>query len=117
MVKGISWVSGFSLLFQGIIIAFLSYLIWFELVHRYSVTILHAFSFFTPVFGVIISGIFILHEPITSSIIAALIFVSAGTILVNHNPESNRVREVLGDSAMVCFLRRERGKTAKITAA
>jgi drug/metabolite transporter (DMT)-like permease len=86
MIKGISWVSGFSLFFQCIIIAFLSYLAWFELVHRYSVTILHAFSFFTPVFGVIISGIFILHEPITATIVAALIFVTAGMVLVNYQP-------------------------------
>ena len=88
MIKGISWISGFSLFFQGIIIAFLSYLVWFELIHRYaSVTILHAFSFFTPVFGVIISGIFILREPITTTIIVSLILVSAGTVLVNHSPK------------------------------
>lgn len=88
LVKGISWASGFSLFFQGIIIAFLSYLVWFELVHRYSVTILHAFSFFTPVFGVIISGILILQEPITTTIIMSLVLVSAGTVLVNHKPKT-----------------------------
>ncbi len=88
MVSGISWISGFSLFFQCIVIAFLSYLVWFDLVHRYSITILHAFSFFTPVLGVAISGIIILHEPVTATIVTSLILVSAGTVLVNHRPDT-----------------------------
>lgn len=89
-IKSFSWTSGFSLFFQSIIVAFLSYLVWFDLVHRYPVSILHGFSFFTPVFGVLISGMLILREPLTASVVSALVFVSAGMVLVNHQPGGSR---------------------------
>jgi drug/metabolite transporter (DMT)-like permease len=79
-------VVAFSMFYQCIIVAFLSYLAWFVLVSRYPVSLLHAFSFFTPVFGVIISGILILGEPIGANLILALVMVSAGMVLVNYKP-------------------------------
>ncbi|MCF8106085.1 MAG: DMT family transporter [Desulfohalobiaceae bacterium] len=87
MVSGFSPASAFSLFFQCIIVAFLSYLVWFELIHRYPVSLLHAFSFFTPVFGVFLSGALILGEPIRLSLILALSLVSIGLILVNRTPK------------------------------
>ncbi|RLB41848.1 MAG: EamA/RhaT family transporter [Deltaproteobacteria bacterium] len=72
-----------ALAYQCIIVAFLSYLVWFELVHRYQVSLLHAFSFFTPVLGVLISGVIMLGEPIGASLIVALVLVSIGMVLVN----------------------------------
>jgi drug/metabolite transporter (DMT)-like permease len=77
----------FSLFYQCIIVAFLSYLVWFELIHRYRVSLLHAFSFFTPVFGVFLSGAWILGEIINPSLFAALILVSMGMVLVNLQPK------------------------------
>ena len=65
---GFSWSVGASLFYQCIIVAFLSYLVWFELIHRYPVSFLAAFTFFTPVFGALISGVLILREPITSGV-------------------------------------------------
>jgi drug/metabolite transporter (DMT)-like permease len=82
----LTWTSGFSMFFQCIIVAFLSYLLWFELIHRYPVSLLHAFTFFTPVFGVFLSGAIILGEMINARLILALILVSLGTILVNRRP-------------------------------
>lgn len=84
LISGFSPITAFSLFFQSIIIAFLSYLIWFEMVNRYPVSLLHAFSFFTPVFGVIISGVFIMGETIGLMVILALILVSLGMVLINR---------------------------------
>ena len=72
--------------YQCIIVAFLSYLVWFALVARYPISLLHAFSFFTPVFGVIFSGILILGEVISSNLVMALVLVSLGMVLVNYRP-------------------------------
>jgi drug/metabolite transporter (DMT)-like permease len=86
IISGCSSLALFSLFYQCIVVAFLSYLVWFELIHRYPASLLHAFSFFTPVFGVFLSGALILSEVISPSLIAALILVSLGMIVVNHNP-------------------------------
>ena len=84
IVPNISLATGFSVFYQCIIVAFLSYLVWFELIHRYPVSLLHAFTFFTPVFGVFLSGALILGEIISPSIVVALTLVSLGMILVNR---------------------------------
>jgi drug/metabolite transporter (DMT)-like permease len=86
IVSGFSFYGAFSMFYQCIIVAFLSYLVWFELIHRYPVSLLHAFSFFTPVFGVLLSGFMILHEVISPNAVAALLLVSLGMVLVNHRP-------------------------------
>jgi len=86
VVSGFSFLTGFSLFYQCIIVAFLSYLVWFILVSRYPVSLLHAFSFFTPVFGVIFRGILILGEAISPNLIVALVLVSLGMVLVNYRP-------------------------------
>jgi drug/metabolite transporter (DMT)-like permease len=75
-----------ALFYQSIIVAFISYLIWFHLVSRYPVSLVHAFSFFTPVFGVFFSGLLILGEVISPNLILALVLVSLGMVLVNHQP-------------------------------
>ncbi len=91
--SNLTWFGGFSLFYQSIIIAFLSYLAWFELIHRYPVSLLHAFSFFTPVFGVLISGALILSETIGTNLIFALILVSVGMVLVNRQPKGEAKSE------------------------
>lgn len=85
--SNLSLFGGFSLFYQSIIVAFLSYLAWFELIHRYPVSLLHAFSFFTPVFGVFLSGALILGETIGTNLIFALTFVSVGMVIVNRQPK------------------------------
>ena len=63
-------------------IAFISFLIWFYLVHAYPVSRLSAFTFLTPVFATL-AGILFLHEPLTLRVILALILVSIGIYVVN----------------------------------
>ncbi len=84
IVLSLSLAAGFSVFYQCIIVAFLSYLVWFQLIHRYPVSLLHAFSFFTPVFGVFLSGALILGEIMSPSLIVGLILVSLGMVLVNR---------------------------------
>jgi drug/metabolite transporter (DMT)-like permease len=84
ILSGFSLATGLSVFYQCIIVAFLSFLVWFELIHRYPVSLLHAFSFFTPVFGVFLSGALILGEMISPGLLVALALVSLGMILVNR---------------------------------
>ncbi|MFP4037402.1 MAG: EamA family transporter, partial [Desulfobacteraceae bacterium] len=83
-VKGLSFATMGAVFFQCVIVAFLSYLVWFELIHRYRVSLLHSFTFMTPVFGVFISGALLLGELIQPELIAALILVSIGLVVVNR---------------------------------
>lgn len=73
----------FSIMFQGIIIAFVSYLLWFFLVHAYPASLLSSFTFLTPLFATI-AGIIFLNEQLTVKVVVALIFVSLGIYIVNR---------------------------------
>ena len=70
------------LAYQGIIVAFASYLVWFWLILEYPVSHLSAFTFLTPIFGVLLGGV-LLHEPITPSLLTGASLVVAGMVLVN----------------------------------
>jgi drug/metabolite transporter (DMT)-like permease len=70
------------LLYQSFIVAFISYFIWFKLIHEYSVSRLSAFTFFTPIFGVLF-GILFLNEELTVSLMMGLPMVSLGIFFVN----------------------------------
>jgi drug/metabolite transporter (DMT)-like permease len=74
-----------SLLFQIVVVAGISYLAWFWLITRYPAFKLAAFSFLTPLFG-LIAGSVLLGETITSALVAALALVAAGIYLVNRGP-------------------------------
>jgi drug/metabolite transporter (DMT)-like permease len=71
-----------SLFYQSVIVAFISYFVWFKLIHGYSVSRLSAFTFFTPIFGVLF-GILFLNEEFTVSLMVGLPLVSMGIFLVN----------------------------------
>ena len=74
-----------SVVFQGIVVAFISYLLWFYLVHEYPVSRLSAFTFLTPVFATVSCVVF-LHEPLTWKLSVSLILVSLGIYVVNMKP-------------------------------
>jgi drug/metabolite transporter (DMT)-like permease len=71
-----------SLFYQSVIVAFISYFIWFKLIHEYSVGRLSVFTLFTPVFGVLF-GILFLGEELTTSLTVGLPMVSMGIFFVN----------------------------------
>ena len=68
--------------FQSVIVAFITYFIWFKLIHTYSVSRLSAFTFLTPIFGVL-AGVIFLGEELTGSLMVGLPMVCAGIFLVN----------------------------------
>jgi drug/metabolite transporter (DMT)-like permease len=72
-----------SLAYQGAIVAFASYLVWFWLLTRYLAARLAVFSFMTPLFGVL-AGVAVLGEPLRLSFAAAALLVGAGIVLVNR---------------------------------
>jgi drug/metabolite transporter (DMT)-like permease len=82
-----------SILYQSVIVAFISYFIWFKLIHNYSVSRLSAFTFFTPVFGVLF-GTLLLGEEFTFSLRVGLPTVSMGIFFVNWRGRSDRDTEV-----------------------
>lgn len=72
-----------SIFYQSVIVAFASYLVWFKLVHEYPVTRLTAFTFLTPVFGVMFGILFLGDHP-TTGLIGGLLLVCIGIYCVNH---------------------------------
>jgi drug/metabolite transporter (DMT)-like permease len=77
-----------SLAYQGIIVAFASYLVWFWLIQVYPVSYVSAFTFFTPIFGVLLGGL-LLFEPLTLKLLMGGGLVTGGMILVNW-PDGQR---------------------------
>lgn len=73
-----------SLMFQSFFVVAFTYVIWFSLMARYPLTGLSAFTFLSPVFGVLFSGV-LLGEPLTAGLIAGLVLIVAGLIMVNGN--------------------------------
>jgi drug/metabolite transporter (DMT)-like permease len=71
-----------SLLFQGVAVAFASYLAWFWLLSKYLASRLSVFSFMTPLFGVAF-GILFLADPVSPAFLGAALLVGAGIALVN----------------------------------
>jgi len=82
-IRTISGLIVLSIAYQGIIVAFISYLLWFFLVHSYPVSRLSAFTFLTPIFATL-AGVVMLKEPLTFRVILALILVSIGIYIVNR---------------------------------
>lgn len=70
------------LAYQGVIVAFASYLAWFWLLTRYLAGRLSVLSFLTPMWGVL-CGVVFLREPLTGYFAFAALLVAAGIVLVN----------------------------------
>src|SRR6202048_2262743 len=69
--------------YQAIWVVGLTFLLWFMLVQTYSASNLSAFTFITPLFGVVASY-FILHDTLTPVFGAAVLLVISGLYLVNR---------------------------------
>jgi drug/metabolite transporter (DMT)-like permease len=90
-----TWISGETLtrvpgplaisimVYQAVWVVGLTFLLWYMLVKTYSASKLSAFTFITPLFGVVASY-FILHETLTPVFGAAALLVMAGLYLVNR---------------------------------
>ena len=78
-----------GVIYSSVIIAFASYLIWFQLIHTYPIYQLAVFTFLMPVFGTASSGIF-LGEQMTTGLIVGLLFVCAGIYATNYRKAAQR---------------------------
>jgi drug/metabolite transporter (DMT)-like permease len=72
-----------SLFYQSVVVAFASFLLWFWLIHRHTVSRLAAFTFMAPLFTVIFGGL-VLDEPVTSLLWIGLACVAGGIYVVNR---------------------------------
>ena len=101
-----AWISGETLtrvpgslalslmVYQAFWVVGLTFLLWFALVKTYSASKLSAFTFITPLFGVLASY-FIMHDTLTLTFGAAALLVIAGLYLVNRSsPASSRLKVV-----------------------
>jgi drug/metabolite transporter (DMT)-like permease len=78
-LKAVAWG---SILFQGVVVSFASYLTWFWLLRRYLATRLSVFSFMTPIFGVTF-GVLVLGDPLGPSFVGGAGLVLAGITIVS----------------------------------
>ena len=69
--------------YQAVVVAFVSYLAWFWLLERYPASGLAAFSFWTPLFGVL-GGWLLLGDRLSGNLGAAVALVAGGIYLVNR---------------------------------
>jgi len=76
-----------GVIYSSVLVAFVSYLTWFKLIHTYPISKLAVFTFLTPVFGTAAGGIF-LKEEMTSGLIVGLCLVCAGICATNHRREA-----------------------------
>jgi drug/metabolite transporter (DMT)-like permease len=72
-----------ALFYQAVVVAFASYLVWFWLIHRHTVSRLAAFTFMAPLFAVILGGL-VLDEPLTILVWVGLVCVAGGLYVVNR---------------------------------
>ncbi len=70
------------LAYQGIVVAFASYLVWFWLLTKYYAARLSVLTFMSPLFGVA-AGVIFLGERLTPAFVAAALLGAAGIVLVN----------------------------------
>lgn len=88
-VQRISMVAVASLVYQGVVVSFASYLAWFWLLTRYLAGRLSVFSFLAPLFGVI-TGVLVLGEPLRAPFALAVVLVGTGIYLVNRASRERR---------------------------
>jgi drug/metabolite transporter (DMT)-like permease len=82
-VKHLDTLVVLSLAYQSVVIAFLSYIVWFAMVHVYPISRLSSFTFLTPVFATL-AGAVLLGESVSWGVVFSLVLVSVGIYVVNR---------------------------------
>jgi drug/metabolite transporter (DMT)-like permease len=72
-----------AMAYQIVWVVAVTFLAWFALIQRYSASRLSAFTFLTPIFGVL-AGHLVLGDPLTPAFAAAVALVAGGLVLVNR---------------------------------
>ena len=71
-----------SVLFQGVVVSFITFLTWFWLLRKYLASRLGVFSFMTPMFAIVF-GVWLLDEPLDTCFLVGAVLVAAGIVLVS----------------------------------
>ena len=72
-----------QVVFQGMIVVFITYMIWLALLRRYPASAMQSFTFMSPVWGVV-AGILILGETVTVVMALGIGCVGLGIFLINR---------------------------------
>ena len=78
-----NWLATWSVVYQAVFVVAFTYVLWFWLMRSYPASSLSSFTFLTPAFGVLLSGL-LLNEPLSLLIFVALALIAAGLYLVNR---------------------------------
>ena len=78
--ENLGWMPVGGLLYQGMIIAGLGFMVFSFLMKRYSPSVVASFNFVSPISGVFLS-VWMLGESVTASIVAGVVLVGAGLYL------------------------------------
>lgn len=90
-----------SLAFQSVVVAFISFLVWFWLLRQYMASRLGVFSFLTPLFGILL-GAWLLGERIEPSFLMGAFPVLLGIVLVSgHGWIAPALAKLMGKSAQL----------------
>jgi drug/metabolite transporter (DMT)-like permease len=89
-VESVTPLALISLGYQAVVVAFISYLVWFWLLTRYIASRLSVFSFLTPLFGVTF-GVLLLGDSFSLRFLVAAVLVLTGIALVNA-PAKRRLK-------------------------
>lgn len=84
-MESMTTVAWSSVLFQGVVITFAVYLVWFSMLRRYNASQLSVFLFLTPVFG-ITYGVVLLGDVIDVWFVGGALMVLTGLICVQIRP-------------------------------
>lgn len=71
-----------AILYQGLVVAGLCFILVTFLLHRYRASRISAFGFVTPIFGVLLSYLF-LGEPLSAGLLVSMLLVGLGMVIVN----------------------------------
>ena len=78
-----------ALLYQGLVVAGLCFIIWVSLMRRHSASRLGAFSFATPICGVLLSA-WLLDEELTGMLLVSVALVAVGITVANRAAADDR---------------------------
>lgn len=89
-----------SIVSQGVLISFLSLLVWFWLLRHYLASRVSIFTFLTPLLGVSF-GVFFLDEPLHAEFVWGALAVMLGVIMVNWPSKAAAIAEQRTSSIVI----------------
>jgi drug/metabolite transporter (DMT)-like permease len=81
--QNMNWRPIAGILYQGIVVAGLSFTVFYSLMKRYKPSVIMSFNFVSPVAGVLLA-VWLLDESISAMLITGMVFVAAGLVLISR---------------------------------